>query len=49
MAVVLMACVFAAFLVYAYPVLKEPLSMAMGVMTLAGLVIATVVLLQRRE
>ncbi|WUW26960.1 hypothetical protein OG521_39615 (plasmid) [Streptomyces sp. NBC_01463] len=47
--VVLMACAFAAFLVHAYPVLKEPLTMAVGIATLAGLLIATVVLLHRRQ
>ncbi|MFE9912911.1 hypothetical protein [Streptomyces clavifer] len=47
--VVLLACAFGAFLIHAYPVLKEPLSMAMGIATLAGLVVSTVVLLHRRR
>ncbi|MFF7328390.1 hypothetical protein OG795_33830 (plasmid) [[Kitasatospora] papulosa] len=47
--VVLLACAFGAFLIHAYPVLKEPLSMAVGIATLAGLVVSTVVLLHRRR
>jgi hypothetical protein len=42
-----MACAFGAFLVYAYPVLREPLTMALSIATLAGLLVATVVLLHR--
>ncbi|SCF87761.1 hypothetical protein [Streptomyces sp. Ncost-T10-10d] len=45
--VVVMACAFGAFLVHAYPVLKEPLTVALGIATLAGLVVATVVSLNR--
>ncbi|WP_146057104.1 MULTISPECIES: hypothetical protein [unclassified Streptomyces] len=47
--VVLMACAFGAFLVHAYPALKEPLTMALSIATLAGLLVATVVLLHRRR
>ncbi|MEU5234885.1 hypothetical protein AB0G82_37440 [Streptomyces anulatus] len=47
--VVLMACVFGAFLVHAYPTLKEPLTMALSIATLAGLLVATVVLLHRKR
>ncbi|MFJ2101511.1 MULTISPECIES: hypothetical protein [unclassified Streptomyces] len=47
--VVLMACVFGAFLVHAYPTVKEPLTMALSIATLAGLLVATVVLLHRKR
>lgn len=47
--VVLMACAFGAFLVHAYPVLKEPLTMALSIATLAGLLVTTVALLHRRR
>lgn len=47
--VALMACAFGAFLVHAYPVLKEPLTMALSIATLAGLLVTTVVLLHRRR
>ncbi|WP_331734824.1 hypothetical protein [Streptomyces sp. NBC_00887] len=46
--VALMACVFGAFLVHAYPVLKEPIGTALGIATLAGLVVSTTVVLIRR-
>ncbi|MEU1436413.1 hypothetical protein ABZ438_20345 [Streptomyces sp. NPDC005786] len=46
--VVLMACAFAAFLVHAYPALREPLTMAVSIATLAGLLVATVMLLHRQ-
>lgn len=47
--VTLMACAFGAFIVHAYPVLKEPLTMALSIATLAGLLVATVMLLHRRR
>ncbi|MFE7533828.1 hypothetical protein ACFU67_06055 [Streptomyces rhizosphaericola] len=47
--VVLMACAFGAFLIHAYPALKEPLTMALSIATLAGLLVATVVLLHRKR
>ncbi|MER5556185.1 hypothetical protein ABT001_31715 [Streptomyces sp. NPDC002793] len=49
LAVVLMACAFGAFLVHAYPVLKEPVGTALGIATFAGLVVSTTVLLIRRR
>ncbi|WP_432106212.1 hypothetical protein [Streptomyces sp. bgisy091] len=48
-AVVLMACAFGAFLVHAYPVLKEPVGTALGIATFAGLVVSTTMLLIRRR
>ncbi|MFD8347059.1 hypothetical protein ACFWB3_10210 [[Kitasatospora] papulosa] len=47
--VVLIACAFGAFLVHAYPVLKEPIGMALGIATFAGLVVSTTMLLNRRR
>ncbi|WP_329043522.1 hypothetical protein OHT61_32355 (plasmid) [Streptomyces sp. NBC_00178] len=47
--VVLMACTFGAFLVHAYPVLKEPIGTALGIATFAGLVVSTTVILIRRR
>ncbi|MET7499527.1 hypothetical protein ACIPPM_24295 [Streptomyces sp. NPDC090119] len=47
--VALMACAFGAFLVHAYPVLKEPLTVALSIATLAGLIVTTVVSLNRRR
>ncbi|MET8936747.1 hypothetical protein ABZX28_07010 [Streptomyces rubiginosohelvolus] len=47
--VALMACAFGAFLVHAYPVLQEPLTVALSIASLAGLIVATVVSLNRRR
>lgn len=47
--VTLMACAFGAVLVHMYPVLKEPLAMAVAIAMLAGTLITTVVLLYRRR
>ncbi|MEV5864349.1 hypothetical protein AB0L83_32095 [Streptomyces sp. NPDC052071] len=47
--VVLIACAFGAFLVHAYPALKEPIGMALGIATFAGLVVSTTMLLNRRR
>ncbi|MFI2780143.1 hypothetical protein [Streptomyces sp. ALB3] len=47
MVIVLMACAFGAFLLHAYPVLKEPLTMVLSIATPAGLIVTTVVLRTR--
>ncbi|MFD4764247.1 hypothetical protein ACFWOJ_37165 [Streptomyces sp. NPDC058439] len=46
--VALMACGFGAFLAYAYPALREPLGVALGIATVLGMLAALTVSLCRR-
>lgn len=46
--VTLTACGFGAFLVYAYPAVREPLGTAIGIATVLGMVTALIISLRRR-